>query len=273
MAVASTAMTKTGNPMLPSRQEDERERGRGLMDFTMWRGVAGLVMPTRRPGGVETLIRLLPEGIGVLALHLKVRKGSRAEFTNAIPAYEAEVAELAEQGMDVIHPAGAPPFMLLGYKGQERLIRAWEKKYKTPIFTSSQNHVAAMRALGIRKFIGASYSALQNRIVVDYMTEAGFTIASMEPIDVPFDAASHISPQQVYAHVKRLHRAHPDADGIYIQGSAWRCESIVETLEQDLQIPVVHATIARAWEIQKRLNVRQPVTGFGRLYAELPEMP
>jgi maleate isomerase len=79
--------------------------------------------------------------------------------------------------------------------------------------------------------------------------------------------------QQVYAHVRRLHRAHPDADGITIQGSAWRCESIVATLEQDLQIPVVHATIARAWEIQKRLNVRQPVKGYGRLYAELPEMP
>ena len=88
---------------------------------------------------------------------------------------------------------------------------------------------------------------------------------------MPLDAASHIAPQQVYAHVKRLYRAHPDADGIYIQGSAWRCESIVATLEQDLQIPVVHATIARAWEIQKRLNVRQPVKGFGRLYEELPE--
>jgi maleate isomerase len=242
------------------------------MDFTMWRGVAGLVMPTRRPGGVETLIRLLPEGIGIVALHLKFRQGSSKEFKESMPSYEREVADLAEQGMDVIHPSGAPPFMLLGYKGQEKLIRAWEKKYKTPIFTSSQNHVAAMRALGIKKFIGASYSALQNQIVVDYMTEAGFKIASMEPIDVPFDQASHISPEQVYTHVKKLYRANPGADGIYIQGSAWRCESIVDVLEQDLQIPVVHATIARAWEIQKRLGVRQPVKGFGRLYAELPEM-
>ena len=39
----------------------------------------------------------------------------------------------------------------------------------------------------IKKFIGASYSALQNQIVLDYMTAAGFTALSMEPIDVPFD--------------------------------------------------------------------------------------
>jgi hypothetical protein len=42
--------------------------------------------------------------------------------------------ELAQAGVDVINPSGAPPFMVLGY-GQERtLIRAWVKKYRTGIF-------------------------------------------------------------------------------------------------------------------------------------------
>ncbi len=168
----------------------------------MWRGVAGLVKPTRRPGSLETLIRLLPEGIGVVPLLLDVRAGSHAEFSSAIPHYEKHVAELAEQGMDMIHPGGTPPFMLQGYKGEDKLIKSWEKKYKTPIFTSGQNHVHAMRALGIKKFIGASYSALQNKIVIDYMTEAGFKVVSMEPIDVPFNEAQHISPERLYAHIK-----------------------------------------------------------------------
>ncbi len=159
------------------------------MHYSMWRGVAGLVKPTRRPGSLETLIRLLPEGVGVVPLLLDVRAGSHAEFSSAIPHYEKYVAELAEQGMDMIHPGGTPPFMLQGYKGEDKLIKSWEKKYKTPIFTSGQNHVHAMRALGIKKFIGASYSALQNKIVIDYMTEAGFKVVSMEPIDVPFNEA------------------------------------------------------------------------------------
>src|SRR5215813_529409 len=157
------------------------------MHYTMWRGVAGLVKPTRRPGSLETLIRLLPEGIGVVPLLLNVRQGSHTEFSAAIPFYEQYVAELAEQGMDMIHPGGTPPFMLQGYEGEAKLIESWEKKYRTPIFTSGQNHVHAMRALGIRSFIGASYSALQNKIVIDYMTEAGFKVVSMEPIDVPFN--------------------------------------------------------------------------------------
>jgi maleate cis-trans isomerase len=48
---------------------------------------------------------------------------------------------------------------------------------------------------------------------------------------------------------------------------------VVELLEQDLQIPVVHANIARAWEIQKRLLIHQPLKGFGRLYEQLPPLP
>jgi maleate cis-trans isomerase len=243
------------------------------MDYTIWRGVAGIVHPTRRPGAIERLIRILPDGVGIITLYLRFRSGSSKEFEDSLPDYERNVAELAEQGMDVIHPAGAPPFMMLGYAGQEKLIGEWEKKYKTPIFTSSQNHVRAMRALNITKFIGASYSALQNKIVVDYMTQAGLEAVSMEPIEVPFDQASHISPQVVYAHIKKLFRQNPGANGIYIQGSAWRNEEIISALEEDLQVPVVHANIARAWEIQKRLQVHQPLPGYGRLYAELPPLP
>src|SRR4051812_38936459 len=204
------------------------------MAYTLWRGVIGIVKPTRRPGSLEELIRILPPGIGVVPLLLNVRDGSRDEFGSAIPHYEKYVAELAEQGMDMICPSGTPPFMLLGYEGEAKLIDSWVKKYKTPIFTAGQNHVSAMRALGIKRFVGASYSALQNKIVIDYMTQAGFGIASMEPIDVPFQQAGQIAPEQVYAHIKQLFRRSKGADGVYIQGGAWRTEGIVEMLEQDL---------------------------------------
>ena len=137
-----------------------------------------------------------------------------------MPQYERFVAELAEQAVDLIILSGAPPFMLLGYEGEARLIRQWEKKYKTPIVTDPQMQVAGLRAMKIRKFIGASYSALQNKIVLDYMAQAGLKAVSMEPIDVPFDQVAQISNETLYAHIKRLFRKHPGADGIYIQGAA-----------------------------------------------------
>ena len=35
------------------------------MAFSSWRGIIGIIKPTMRPGGLEDMIRILPEGIGV----------------------------------------------------------------------------------------------------------------------------------------------------------------------------------------------------------------
>jgi maleate isomerase len=240
------------------------------MSFTLWRGVVGMVRPTRRPGTLEELIRMLPEGIGVVPLLLNFKAGSKDEFLNSIPLYERFASELAEQGVDMIMLSGAPPFMLLGRGKEASLTKAWTKKFKAPVLTDPQMQVAALRAMKIKKFIGASYSALQNKIVLDYMTTAGFKALSMEPIDVPFDQVAQISVETLYAHVKRLYRQHRNADGVYIQGGGWQTARVVELLEKDLGIPVVHATICQAWQIHKHLDVRETKPGYGRLLSELP---
>ena len=240
------------------------------MSFTLWRGVVGMVRPTRRPGTLEELIRILPEGIGLVPLLLNFKAGSNAEFLASIPHYEQFATELAEQGVDLIILSGAPPFMLLGPKREAELTRRLEKKLKTPVITDPQMQVAALRAMKVKTFVGASYSALQNTIVRNYMSKAGFRILSMEPIDVPFDQVAQISVETLYAHIKRLHRKHPGADGIYIQGGGWQTIRVVELLEKDLGIPVVHATLCQAWQIHKQLRVRDTAPGLGRLMAELP---
>ena len=240
------------------------------MSFTLWRGVVGMVRPTRRPGTLEELIRILPEGIGIVPLLLNFKAGSKEEFLNSIPLYERFASELAEQGVDMIMLSGAPPFMLLGREKEASLTKAWTKKFKTPVLTDPQMQVAALRAMKVKTFIGASYSALQIKIVLDYMTAAGFKALSMEPIDVPFDQVAQISIETLYAHVKRLYRQHRNADGVYIQGGGWQTVRVVELLEKDLGIPVVHATICQAWQIHKHLDVRETKPGYGRLLSELP---
>jgi maleate cis-trans isomerase len=123
------------------------------MAYTSWRGVVGLVKPTRRPGSLEELIRMLPEGVGLVPFLLNVRGGTLKEFQSAIPFYEEKVKELAADGVDMIICSGTPPFMLLGTKGEARLVRSWERKYKTTIFSQGMTHARALRAVGIKKFI------------------------------------------------------------------------------------------------------------------------
>jgi maleate cis-trans isomerase len=241
------------------------------MTFTSWRGVVGCVKPTMRPGSLEELIRMLPEGIGVIPLHVGIKEGTTEEFKRAVAPYEPLVAELATLGCDLIHPEGAPPFMVLGYKGEAELLKKWERKYKVPMFTSGTNHVRALKALKARRFVGATYfSGPINELFAKYFVDAGFDVLGMEGLSVPFDQIGQLSSFEVYAHVKRAFLKHRKAaQAIYLLGSGWRVLPVVDMLEQDLGVPVIHPVPARCWEIQQRLSIRQPVKGFGRLLAEM----
>lgn len=231
----------------------------------------GLIKPTMRPGSLEELIRLLPEGIGVLPLFLKIQRGTEDEFRQALQAFEEKVGELAELKVDLIHPEGAPPFMVHGYKGEERIVKEWEKKYKIPIVTAPMTQVEALRVLKVKKFVGVTYfTGKINDTFSRYFVEAGFDVVAMEGISVPFEDVGRLSSQEVYAHTRKAFLQHPGADAIYMLGSGWRTLDIVSLLEQDLGVPVVHPVPARVWAIQKRLHVRQPVRGYGRLLEEMP---
>ena len=245
------------------------------MAFPMWRGTVGVIKPTLRPGGLEEFIRLLPEGIGVLPLFVNIRRGTRDEFEGVLSAFETKVAELAEAGVDLVHPEGAPPFMVHGLRGERDIVQRWQERYGVPIVTAGMTQVEAMSALGMRRIVGVTYfSGDINATFAQYFTDAGFSVLGMEGIDVPFTEVGRLSSREVYAHTRQafLKLRHADADGIYMLGSGWRVLDIIELLEQDLEVPVVHAIPARVWAIQRRLHVRQKVSGFGRLLAELPPL-
>ncbi len=241
------------------------------MVFASWRGVVGVVKPTHRPGSLEEFIRLLPEGIGVVPVYLNFKRGTEDEFRGALNAVEEKVAELAAEGVDLIHPEGAPPFMVNGYKGEEKIIKEWEAKYKLPMVTAAQTQVEALRALNVKRFVGVTYFIGKvNDITTRYFQDAGFDVLGMEGIPVAFEDVGRLASQEIYAHTRKAFLKNQNADGIYMLGTGWRCLDIIHLLEEDLQVPIIHPVPARVWAIQKRLHVRQRVKGFGRLLEEMP---
>jgi maleate isomerase len=236
------------------------------------RGTVGIVRPTQRTGGYEELLQMLPQGIRLIPLCLDVRRGALDEFKSAIPAYEAKVAELATMGVDVINPSGAPPFMVLGYANEQKLIRTWETTYKTRIFTSGTSNIDAMRALDVRRFLGVTYFRGDiNRVYAQYFIDAGFHCLAMVGMDVDFDKVPQLPSGEVYRFIKEKFVEHSGAEGIYMLGPAWHTLDIIERLEQELDVPVIHAVPAQCWDIKRHLNLREPVKGYGRLLAEMPQ--
>lgn len=237
--------------------------------------MVGSVWPTNRTGvlGDEELDPLLPPEIKLVHLTMGFTQGTQEEFAVAMPGYESKAAELAAQGADLIRVIGAPPFMLLGFEGERATTDAWTKKYGVPVYTSGQNHVRALRTLGVKKLVGATYFPDQlNRIFDTYLKDAGFEVLGLEGIDVPFADVPKVPADEIYEKMVRMFGKHAGGECMYMLGSAWKTLPIIDRLEERLGVPVVHALPARCWETQMRLGFRKQIQGYGRLLAEMPEM-
>ena len=234
------------------------------------RGVVGTVKPTRGSGSLEELEEMLPNGVRVIAHFADIRHGAIEEFQNVFSLYEEKIAELAADGVDLIHPAGTPPFMLLGYRRERELIDDWEQRHGIPVFTSGSNQVRALRALNIRRFIGVGYDFSDPEIVARYFRDAGFDVLGPETLPCPWEDVVSFPSHRVFEIIKASFHDHPGAEGVYIQGGKLRVLDIVEALEQELQVPVVHPGVATCWEIQKRLDIDETRSGYGRLLSQLP---
>ena len=104
--------------------------------------------------------------------------------------------------------------MVLGYAGEQELIRDWEKKYKVPVFTSGSSHVDALRALGAKKFVGTSYFRGDlNKTYAKYFVDAGFGVLDMVGMDVDFEKVPELTSQQVYDFVKGAFLRQPRGRG------------------------------------------------------------
>jgi len=241
------------------------------VSFASWRGTVGVIKPTFRPGSLEEFIKLIPDGIACIPLFIGFQQGTVEEFKGALEAVESKVAELVKIGVDLVHPEGAPPFMVHGARKERELLAAWRERYGVPVITSGTTQVDAMRALELRRIVGVTYFKGEiNDMFAQYFTDNGFEVLAMDGVEVPFADVGLLSSQQIYAHTRAAVRKHSYVDGVYMLGAGWRILDILQPLEQDLAMPVVQATPCRVWAVQKFFGVRERHPGYGKLLEELP---
>jgi len=235
------------------------------------RGIVGLVKPTYRPGSMESFIKLMPEGVGFIPFHAGIRAGNEKEFQDALAVAERKVARLAELGADVVMIMGAPPAMVRGHGADRQLAEQLTTKYGIPVTVATIAQVDAFRALGMKKLVGITYfQEDMNQRFAKFLEDDGFEVKAMKGIDVPFKDAGKTPPEAIYAFAKKMFIEYGPVDGIYMLGAGWNNLPVIEMLERDLKTTVVSSIPAQVWATKKILHLNEPVTGYGRLLAEMP---
>ena len=237
------------------------------------RGIVGDIKPRATDSSLVDMIKLLPEGIGVIPVYLNLTRGSREEYGSSYATYEKHIAYLASQKCNVIAIEGAPPFMLLGPAREAEMVDGWKRKYNTDMFTSSQNQVNAFKALKARRILGitsGSGGPAMDTVYARYFEDSGIGVVAMEGMGVEFKSIPDVPPATIASFIKKAYAEHERADAVYILGSSLEALPLIAPLERELGVPIVQAVAARIWEIQKRLGVHEPIKGYGRLLETLP---
>jgi maleate isomerase len=177
----------------------------GPANASNWRGLVGCVKPTVNSSSLVEMIRLLPLGIGIVPVYLNFTEGTRQEMQNSYANYEKNVAYLASQHCDTISIEGAPPFMILGPDGEAKFVDGWRQKYKTDMFTSSQNQVNVLRAMKIKKILGITpFGPDLNKSYAKYFEDCSIGVVAMEGMDVSFRSIPDVPSEVIYSFIKRI---------------------------------------------------------------------
>jgi maleate isomerase len=232
----------------------------------------GVVKPTLTSKSLQDLQALLPGDIEMIPEYMGFAYRSLDEFREAVPTYTEKVAKLAAQGADLIHPEGAPPFMLQGFDKEAQLIKEWEDRHGVPVFTTGSTQVAAMRALGVTRFVGYTpFSGILADAFRRYFTDAGFNVLAMgKPVGDAEDVYDLTTAGIRDRIIEAFGREPEGAEALYILGSDWPMLDVLEDLEAALGVPVLHPVVVRCWYILTQLGRTQPMGGHGRLLASMP---
>ena len=109
-----------------------------------------------------------------------------------------------------------------------------------------------------------------NQRFAKFLQDDGFEVKAMKGIEVPFKDAGKLAPEAIYNFAKKTFLEHGPADGIYMLGAGWHNLPVIEMLEKDLKTTVLSSIPAQVWATKKILHLNEPLTGYGRLLAEMP---
>ena len=161
--------------------------------------------------------------------------------------------------------------MLLGYKGEAELLEEMGDEAQNPDVHLGPNHVRALRALKAKKIVGATYFAGKiNDMFAKYFERGRLRRARHGGHRGRVRRGRRsCRPSRSMPSSSRHSSSTARRDAIYLLGSGWRVLAIVDMLEQDLGVPVVHPVPARCWEIQKPADDGNRSRDMGDMFSEM----
>ena len=146
-----------------------------------------------------------------------------------------------------------------------------------PAITAVGSSVAALHHVGARRIsVAGPYG---NRLLRERLTPLleglGFEVVSADGEPEMQQRTRSVTignqhPQVILDFVPRVVK--PEADTVFLPGTAWRAMEVVDELERELGQTVITVNQATIWNALGKLGCRQPTAGYGQLLRTMGEV-
>jgi maleate cis-trans isomerase len=144
-----------------------------------------------------------------------------------------------------------------------------------PAITAVGSCVEALRHVEARRLsvAGPYGKPLLEERLKPLLTEAGFEVINTEGEPAMQRRTRSVTigdqaPETIADFVVQATR--PEADTVFLPGTAWRALEVADRLEQKLGKTVITVNQASIWNALRQVGWREPIEGYGRLLRSVP---
>ncbi|HLY66512.1 MAG TPA: hypothetical protein VKU60_13340 [Chloroflexota bacterium] len=217
---------------------------------------------------VYDFYQIAPDGVSLVTATASVWQGTPDEIKRSAQQSLVAAREMAKSGVNLVVFGGVPVGFAAGYASVDDLVKELETETGVP-FTASllcQNH--ALQALGARKLAVLRPGEGRLDQHTQSMERLGLEIVGVKGVG-PNIYENPLTADKTLDMARALLREHPEADTLHCPSPHWPMAVNIEALEHEFQVNVVTAGQAIIWESLRRCGIKEPISGYGRLFREL----
>jgi maleate cis-trans isomerase len=232
----------------------------------------GVMVPSTNTTCEADFNLVVPRGVTVHGQRLWMTNDANGDdaYKRMNDEIESGARYLATARVDVIAYGCTTGSFYKGPGWDRDMLALIAREAGVPAVATTPSVVDALRTLGARRLsVATPYPDWNNQRLRAYLEASGFEVLNVD--GDPEAAASgnqginDQTPESVVDFAARACR--PDADALLCSCTAWRAVEAIDALERRTGKPVVTSNQATIWSALRALAAREPIHGFGRLFA------
>lgn len=231
-----------------------------------YRARLGLIVPSSNTTNEPEFWRWIPKGVSISTARMTLENVREDELIDMADDVEQAVEQLSTADVDAI-AFGCTTGSLVKGAGYDRQIKEMiEEKAAVPGIATSTAIMSAFDAVGASDLaVATPYTEEMNELEREFLVDNGYGVIDITGLGIePNLDIGRQSPATAFQLGREVDS--PQADAVFLSCTNFRTLEIIESLEADLDKPVISSNSATLWAVLNRMGVNTESIELGKLY-------